>query len=282
MKLQTGWKQWDRFLSEFVDKRINCLDIGCLEGASTCWMLDNLCTNVQSHVFSIDTWEGGPDYTTNVNFNSVEQTFDNNVNKTGRRNQNVKIKMLSSEGLVYLRRQKYLYFDFIFIDASHTAKDVISDAILSWELLATDGVMIFDDYKWEKLNKDYFCPKLAIDSFVHIFKPEISILYEGYQYIIKKKQSKMFEQPKSNKIYELIDKIAYFNFNDLNISYDTEITSKLNYKITMNTDMPLYINNKMYDRTIYHNKCDDIEKYNFFHLFHVDEPLKIIKKTYVS
>ena len=36
--------------------------------------------------------------------------------------------------------------DLIYIDGSHLAKDVLSDAILSWKLLKPSGVMIFDDY----------------------------------------------------------------------------------------------------------------------------------------
>jgi predicted O-methyltransferase YrrM len=38
------------------------------------------------------------------------------------------------------------YFEFIYIDGSHQAPDVISDAILSFHLLKSGGVIAFDDY----------------------------------------------------------------------------------------------------------------------------------------
>ena len=61
--LKTGWKHWDMYLSKFVGKKVNCLDIGSYTGDSTCWMLNNLCTNPYSRVFSVDTWKGSPEYT---------------------------------------------------------------------------------------------------------------------------------------------------------------------------------------------------------------------------
>jgi len=134
-KLNTGWKHWDKYLSKFVGKKINCLDIGSFEGDSTCWMLKNLCTNPYSRVYSVDTWEGGSGYTENTVFSEVEIKFDKNVEKTGKTNQNIKLKMLSSQALIKLRSEGNIFFDFIFIDASHEAKDVLSDAILSWDLL---------------------------------------------------------------------------------------------------------------------------------------------------
>ena len=39
-------------------------------------------------------------------------------------------------------------FDLIYIDGSHTAADVLTDAVLAFQLLRVGGVMIFDDYLW--------------------------------------------------------------------------------------------------------------------------------------
>jgi len=149
--------------------------------------------------------------------------------------------------------------------------------------LSEGGVMIFDDYEWEKLSKDYFCPKIAIDSFVHIYKPQIDVLYIGYQFIIKKKESKFFEKPESDKIYKLIRDITYFNFYNLNVLYDLKITLNLKYSIVMRPEIPDYINDNVSEnlKSIikYHNNCKNIKKYNFYHLFYVDKPFEIIKNT---
>lgn len=294
-KLNTGWKHWDKFLSKFVGKKINCLDIGSFEGASTCWMLNNLCSNPFSRVFSIDTWDGGPDYTANTNFRQIESTFDYNVGKTGRTNQHVKMKMTSSEALIQLRAEKYIFFDFIFIDASHEAKDVLSDAILSWELLVEDGIMIFDDYMWDKLNKDYFCPKVAIDSFNYIFTPQLDILFKGYQCIVRKKKMHGYEKPESGELYKLIDDANYFKFYEFDVIFDDVIDGdNFEYNLRMeklpNDDKLKQITYK--ELNLISDKieqffnvlvdCDKVEIYNFYHLFNVEEPFDVINNTLVK
>ena len=37
-------------------------------------------------------------------------------------------------------------FDFIYIDPSHQAPDILTDAVLAFKLLRLSGVMVFDDY----------------------------------------------------------------------------------------------------------------------------------------
>lgn len=187
-ELNTGWKQWDKYLPEYIGKPINIMEIGVYEGIATSWFLKNIMTNSYSKLYAIDTFEGSPEYPNNVNFSKIERTFKKNIEKTGRASQVVIMKMFSIKAL-----NKILYddgnnimFDIIYIDASHEAKDVISDAILSWNLLNIGGTMIFDDYRWNKLVEEHSRPKLAVDSFVRIMRPSIKTLYSGYQYIIKK------------------------------------------------------------------------------------------------
>jgi predicted O-methyltransferase YrrM len=199
-KLNTGWKHWDMYLSKFVGKKINCLDIGSYKGDSTCWMLNNICTNPYSRVYSLDTWEGSPEYGNYTN--EIEKVFDENVGKTGRKSQNIKMKTTSTKGLLQLNNSNKIIFDFIFIDASHEAKDVLSDGVLSWSLLNNEGILIFDDYKWKKLKKEYFRPKIAIDSFVSIYKPQLKTLYIGYQYIIEKINERDYEKPELEDYYK--------------------------------------------------------------------------------
>jgi predicted O-methyltransferase YrrM len=39
-------------------------------------------------------------------------------------------------------------FDFIYIDGSHVAPDVLLDAAMSFALLKPGGILAFDDYDW--------------------------------------------------------------------------------------------------------------------------------------
>jgi len=70
------------------------------------------------------------------------------------------------------------YFDFIYIDGSRMAFDVITDAVLSFELVRIGGIIAFDDYLWKLPGSNNILtnPKFAIDSFTNIFSPRIRIL----------------------------------------------------------------------------------------------------------
>lgn len=195
-KLKTGWKQWDKYLNRFVGKRINIMEIGVFKGDATSWFLKNIMTNPQSLIYAVDTFEGSPEYK-GVNFKSIEKTFYDNIKKTDRENQVVVMKMYSFQALNKIIQEygNNLMFDIIFIDASHEAQDVISDAILSWNLLNDGGVMIFDDYEWDKMVQQHFRPKIAIDSFIKIMKPTLKILYTGYQMIVQKKSLDIKNSP---------------------------------------------------------------------------------------
>ena len=220
--LNTGWKYWDRYLSRFVGKKINCLDIGSYTGESTCWMLNNLCTNPYSRVFSVDTWEGSAEYTNYTN--EIEKQFDEAVEKTGKKDQHVKMKMQSSKALIKLKEFGFIIFDFIFIDSSHEGKDVITDAILSWDILNEGGILIFDDYKSDKL-------KLVIDTFATTFKSNLKILYSGYQYIVQKINIRDYAKPELEDYYKLVDDINKYKFDNFEYVFEDVIEEEIEFKL---------------------------------------------------
>lgn len=75
------------------------------------------------------------------------------------------------------------YFDFIYVDGSHAAPDVLTDAVLSFKLLKKGGVICFDDYYWSEPDlreKDPIrCPKISIDAFTNIFCRQIKVIIGG-------------------------------------------------------------------------------------------------------
>ena len=110
--LNTGWKSWDKHLSQFINTKNTIMEIGSYKGEATCWFLNNLCKNPKSLVFAIDTWEGSPEYI-DTDFNKIEQDFDNNIKKTGKISQLVKIKKKSSDGLILLLNEGKYSFNII-------------------------------------------------------------------------------------------------------------------------------------------------------------------------
>jgi predicted O-methyltransferase YrrM len=67
-------------------------------------------------------------------------------------------------------------FDLIYVDASHYAVDVLTDAVLSFKLLKAGGILIFDDYLWAGDENIIYYPKIAIDSFTNIFSKHIKLI----------------------------------------------------------------------------------------------------------
>ena len=220
--LNTGWGQWDKFLYNFVGKKINIMEIGVYEGEATTWFLKNLMTNKESKFYAIDTFEGSPEYI-DTDFSKIKKTFLNNIKKTKRNNQVIVMEMMSFTALNKLIYEKKMInqFDIIFIDASHEANDVILDAVLSWRLLKVEGILIFDDYKWKKIIQKNYRPALAIDSFIEIYKPEIEVLNIGWQFILKKIEKDDSDLP-------IVTENIYNEVNDL---YDNYFEKFYNFKV---------------------------------------------------
>lgn len=179
---------WRQLISNNKPTRI--LEIGSFEGRSTCWLIDNCTTASQSdiEICCVDSWEGGIEHQKGAQkeaeMSDVEKRFDQNiliarsqinfsVNIRKIKNySNIALPILMSEG-------KFGFFDLIYVDGSHQAPDVLTDAIMSFQLLRVGGVMIFDDYLWSMDRpgtQDVLkMPKPAIDAFLNIFQRKMSI-----------------------------------------------------------------------------------------------------------
>ena len=82
------------------------------------------------------------------------------------------------------RRLGGLPADFIYIDGSHEAPDVLADLVLAFRLLSGGGVVLCDDYLWspeEPADADVLgCPKLAVDTFTNIHRRQIEFVHWSY------------------------------------------------------------------------------------------------------
>jgi predicted O-methyltransferase YrrM len=70
-------------------------------------------------------------------------------------------------------------FDLVYVDGSHLAQDVLTDAVLSFRLLKRGGLAIFDDYLWLQDSESISQldrPKVALDAFVNVFCRSLRIL----------------------------------------------------------------------------------------------------------
>lgn len=164
-------------------ENLKFLEIGSFEGLSTNWFLDNVLTDKTSKIYCIDTFEGSYEHK-GLDLSSLYDIFSNNIEY---KKEQVEIfRGKSSEKLFdpKIRKEK---FDFIFIDGCHESREVLEDAILSWELLKVNGIMNFDDVLWGDFqNNPTKTPRLAVEAFLQTYKEYLEILYLGYQVVIRK------------------------------------------------------------------------------------------------
>ena len=177
---------WEQLVLH-LPARKEFLEIGSFEGRSAVWTVENMMED-GGEIICVDTWEGGSEHV-NGELNGAEERFHQNISILRSKFPNravVSFKSTSVNSLASLISYKK-QFDFIYIDGSHVAKDVLTDACMAWPLLKKDGIMAFDDYLWRVPGMSTIQrPKIAIDAFVNIFENEIAMAHNGYQLIVRK------------------------------------------------------------------------------------------------
>jgi predicted O-methyltransferase YrrM len=177
---------WEQLIPH-LPARKEFLEIGSFEGRSAVWTVENMMED-GGEIICIDTWEGGSEHV-NGELNGAEERFHQNITLVRNKFPNravISFKSTSVNSLASLISYKK-QFVFIYIDGSHLAKDVLTDACMAWPLLKKDGFMVFDDYLWNPSGfKLLDRPKLAVDSFVNMFEDELIITHIGYQFIVRK------------------------------------------------------------------------------------------------
>jgi predicted O-methyltransferase YrrM len=179
------WSKQKLMLDGLPGKR--CLEVGSYEGRSTIWLAENYCNGKGSTIDAVDTWEGSIEHSAKQK-EGIYERFKSNlapfikekrviINK----GPSIDILMRFIQEVRAGKREKY---DFVYIDASHIAKDVLIDAVLSWELLKIGGLMYFDDYPWGVTGPN--SPKVSIDGFLAAYSTMYEVLEQGYQVHLKK------------------------------------------------------------------------------------------------
>lgn len=163
--------KWQTHLGHLAGKpNILGIEIGCLHGDCTVFCADKIANGEGSIHHCVDINE------TEFLKHNIAPYIGKNVNFIKGRSYNV---------LTFAFKEKSA--DYIYIDGSHLAIDVLSDAVLSWSLLKDGGILIFDDYGWGAHTTDEKQkPKLAIDAFLQAYTGHYQMLEGGWQVYLKK------------------------------------------------------------------------------------------------
>jgi predicted O-methyltransferase YrrM len=155
------------------------LEIGCFEGRSSCWLLENALAK-DGMLTCVDPYAPESHLWKLFNTNPLAN-FKENIAEVKGENQTVDlIQRPSYDGLADLI-QAGGEFDFIYVDGDHRPHMALMDGAMAWGLLKQGGTMLFDDYLYpEKPTKD------GIDAFLKGFEGLYEIIVNNYQLGIKK------------------------------------------------------------------------------------------------
>ena len=155
------------------------LEIGCFEGRSSCWLLQNALAD-DGDLVCVDPYAPESHLWKLFNTNPLAN-FKENIKEAAKEGQHVNlIQKPSYAGLAELICDEEL-FDFIYVDGDHRQHMALSDGCMAWGLLKQGGTMLFDDYLYpEKLTKD------GIDAFLKGYEGLYEIIVNNYQLGIKK------------------------------------------------------------------------------------------------
>jgi hypothetical protein len=163
---------WETIFREFDPK--SALELGSYEGQASVFMIENGIEKLDC----VDMWSDSA-------FDDASLTTDPDTTKI-RFRKNIMVAQEGNSGLkmdfdwYQMSSMEFLKgatdtYDLIYIDASHRAKDVLSDAVLSFDILKPGGLMVFDDYDWLATDDPTGLqrPSLAIDAWANVMKPFI-------------------------------------------------------------------------------------------------------------
>jgi hypothetical protein len=165
---------WETVLGHLKNKdNVVGIEIGSLHGCSAVHCLESILTGNNTKLYCIDINQS--EYLVNN-----LKPYQNKVEFIKGYSYDV-LRSLTHNGL------NKDFADYVYIDGSHLAKDVLVDSVLGFALLKPEGIMIFDDYGWGiHTNDETQKPKLGIDCFLNGFEKYYELLGGGWQVYLKK------------------------------------------------------------------------------------------------
>lgn len=162
---------WAQVLASLAGKeRLRGLELGSFEGRSAIWFLQHICTHPTSKLVCVDLWSNKQIYSRFLANILAAEVFDRCETRKG-----------DSHMMLRTMRQR---FDFVYVDADHRGHAVLTDAVLAWQLLVSGGILIFDDYLWQKPG--IIPPKKGLDAFLEVFDGQYEVLHCNWQLILRK------------------------------------------------------------------------------------------------
>ena len=182
---------WEPYIDDLLStlplgRAPRALEVGSWEGRSAVYILTKICNTSDSLLVCIDHF----DLLRTVAGRERHAKVVHNLTLTGS-----PFRILdefSIPGLMTILNEEALAnqdggFDFVYIDGSHEADDTFLDAELAWRLTRPGGLIILDDYRWDREPaSSMHHPARGIDAFMTLHEGQFELLHKEYQVILRK------------------------------------------------------------------------------------------------
>ncbi len=156
------------------------LEIGAFEGRSTIFFATYF---PEARVDTVDGFDGGSDFSREIDWAELEARFDRNVARfQGRVTKHKGFSRIILPRLEAARRS----YDLAFVDANHFHDDAYIDTVFAWAMLREGGVLIWDDYTWFSYKRPLCNPRAAIDRFMDVHAGEYEAIAAAQLVFIRK------------------------------------------------------------------------------------------------
>lgn len=174
------WKTWEpqrekvfqRLLGEFRGRPARFLEIGSFEGASAVWLLSNVLTHPESTLVCVDNDKLG-----------CGRRLVANLAASGQ-DARARIHWIDSHAIRSHAPDEQ--FDFVYVDASHAAPNVLFDVVNAFLVCKPGGIVGCDDYLFDRPEAGSV-PKPAIDAFLTLMGDRVEVIHSGYQLWFRKR-----------------------------------------------------------------------------------------------
>ena len=172
-----------QYLEHFKgEENLHFLQVGAYTGDASKWLLDNILTGRNCMLTDVDTWQGSDEpIHHDMDWQNVEQVYDAKLSVYSTV---FKHKMTSDE---YFADHSNGWYDFVYIDADHTAHAAYTDGVNGWRDLKPNGILAFDDYTWgDGLPDQTLAPRPGIDKFLEEYAGQYQLINKVHQVWIRK------------------------------------------------------------------------------------------------
>ncbi|MGF1541900.1 MAG: tetratricopeptide repeat protein [Pleurocapsa sp.] len=168
---------WQEHLQPLLNtEEIKIVEVGCHQGMSACWLLDNILIHPGDKLICIEP--------------QFAPKLKENLARTGAES---KVNLLEGDVHRHLNSLEENSIDLVNLQDKRKQPDYVEQsAILSWKLLKQEGILVFNDYGWVNPAYPEQQPKLGIDRFLESIKNQWELVHQvpqAFQLIIRKRSA---------------------------------------------------------------------------------------------